>query len=96
MVSVATVLGALDKIATVAGIAKDVNDAVKDKYGIIEKQASIKYKGKEGRLVWDYILVNELTFEENDTGIMLSLGFSPSDEKIEEAFNFLVKNYGIE
>ena len=68
---------------------------MKDKYGIIHKQAFIKYLGKEGRLVWDYILVNELTFEDSKTGKQHSLGVCISDKKTEEIFNQLVNQYGI-
>lgn len=84
----ATVFEALDNIGKIAG-------ALKDKYGIIHKQAFIKYKGKEGRLVWDYIILNELTFEDQETGEQHSLGMSASDKKTEEIFNALVEKYGI-
>lgn len=83
-----TVVTALDAVGKIAG-------ATKDKYGIIHKQAFIKYHGKEGRLVWDYLLVNELTFEDSETGEQFSLGKSLSDKKTEEMFNELVKHYGI-
>lgn len=83
-----TVLSALDAIGKIAG-------AVKDKYGIIQKHAFIRYKGKEGRLVWDYIIFNELTFEDSETGEQHSLGLSISDKKTEEIFNELVSRYGI-
>ncbi len=83
-----SVLSILDTIGQVAG-------SLKDKYGIIHKQAFIKYHGKEGRLVWDYIIANELTFEDSETGEQYSLGISMSDKKTEKLFNELVDRYGI-
>ena len=68
---------------------------LKSKYGIIHKHAFIHYQGMDGRLVWDYILLNELTFEDSATGKQYSLGLSASDKKTEEIFNELVKRYGI-
>ncbi|MBE6911095.1 MAG: hypothetical protein E7473_01080 [Ruminococcaceae bacterium] len=71
--------------------------AVKEgKYGFIHKTASINFKGKKGRLVWDYILWNELTFEDLETGLKYSLGQSASDKKTEQMFNQLVELYGEE
>jgi len=68
---------------------------LKDKYGIIHKQAFIKYKGHEGRLVWDYILLNELTFEDFETGERYSLGFSGTDKNTEKLFDELVEKFGV-
>ena len=82
------VLKALD------GIGKAVY-VLKDKYGIIHKQAFIRFHGREGRLVWDYILLNELTFEDGETGEKYSLGLSPSDKKTEAIFDELVDRFGI-
>ena len=83
-----TVLIALDTVGKVAS-------ALKDKYGIIHKQAFINYHGRNGRLVWDYIILNELTFEDEETGEQYSLGLSASDKKTEEIFNELVKRFRI-
>ena len=44
--------------------------------------------------MWDYILVNELTFEDAETGEQYSLGISVSDKKTETIFNELVEKYG--
>ena len=82
-----TILSALDAIG---GFVK----STKGEYGFIERQAFIKYRGKEGRLVWDYILLNELTFEDSETGEQYSLGKSASDKKTEKIFNELVEKYG--
>ena len=94
--NIVTVIKALDSVVKVAGAVNEVQKKTKDKYGIIHKQEFIKYRGKEGRLVWDYILFNELTFEDSETGEQFSLGLSPSDKKTEEIFNEMVKRYGSE
>ena len=85
---ITSALAALDLISqTAKAISKD--------YGFIHKQAFIKYRGKEGRLVWDFILLNELTFEDSTTGEQYSLGISASDKKTEALFNELVSRFGI-
>ena len=90
MIKLAEVLEILDKVVKIG----EVGSPLKGMYGIIHKQAFINYRGKPGRLVWDYILLNELTFEDSETGEKYSLGMSASDEKIEGIFNDLVERYG--
>lgn len=85
----------IQKIMTVLDLIGKVASSQKDKYGIIHKQAFINYRGRKGRLVWDYILINELTFEDSETGEQYSLGKSISDKKTEEMFNELVERFGI-
>jgi hypothetical protein len=45
-------------------------------------------------LVWDYIIWNELTFEDIGTGEKYSLANRLSDEEMERKFNELVIKYG--
>ena len=85
----------LNAIGKIAGFAIDICNKVSRAYGIIEKDAFIKYGGKEGRLVWDYLLVNELTFEEAETGIQQSFGKGMDNEKTEKMFNLMVEKFGI-
>ena len=89
------IISLLDSLANVASGIVDFAGEMKGKYGFIHKQAIIKYRGKEGRLVWDYILFNELTFEDSETGKQYSLGMSASDKKTEAIFNELVSRYGV-
>lgn len=42
--------------------------------------------GKKGWLVWDYIIWNELTFEDFETGKKLRLMTSLDDEAIQKQF----------
>ena len=72
-----------------------VSDCLRTKpYGIIHKSALITYCGKKGRLVWDYILWNELTFEDLETGDKYSLANRFSDAEAEAFFNDYVSRYG--
>lgn len=50
--------------------------------------------GQKGRIVWDYIIWNELTFE-NEQGEKASLFTSMSDTETKEKFDLLVDKYGI-
>ena len=63
-------------------------------YGIVHDSHEIVMCGKKGLLVWDYILYNELTFEEIDTQIKHSLFTSVSDEETKARFELLVEEYG--
>ena len=85
-----TVESVLEALNMIGGLGAKL----KGKYGIIHKHAFINYQGREGRLVWDYILLNELTFEDSATGEQYSLGLSASDKKTEALFNELVDRYG--
>lgn len=62
-------------------------------YGVIHEKARAELDGKEGFLIWDYILFNEITFLSDD-GEIKSLFISGSDKKTREAWNDLVRKYG--
>ncbi len=66
----------------------------KDPYGIVHKRHPITYGGQKGYLVWDYIIWNELTFENANTHEKISLFNSISDSETEEKFNEYVRIYG--
>lgn len=66
----------------------------KKPYGIVHKRHPIIYNGQNGYLVWDYIIWNELTFENAHTHEKMSLFNSISDKETEERFNELVGLYG--
>ena len=65
-------------------------------YGIVHKSTRAEIDGKMGRLVWDYVLWNEITFKEDDEygGKIYSLGSRFSDQETEELWNKLVKEFG--
>ena len=64
-------------------------------YGIIKCREKIKYGNKIGDLVWDYLIFNEITFEDDDTHQKVSFGVKWNDKETEMRFNELVKKYGI-
>ena len=64
-------------------------------YGIIKKRARICYDGIKGDLVWDALLFNEITFEDEETHTKRSFGLKWDDEKTEKEFDEIVKKYGI-
>lgn len=65
----------------------------KKPYGIVQKRHPITYNGQNGYLVWDYIIWNELTFENADTHEKMSLFNSISDQETEKKFNEFVCLY---
>lgn len=64
------------------------------KWGIIHKRVNAEIYGVRGRLVWDYIVYNEISFDDLD-GDVISLFTSISDKKTEVEWNRLVNKYGI-
>ena len=65
-------------------------------HGFIHKSAEAEINGKHGWLIWDYILYNEITFDEDgDDGKCISLHHSFSDKETEQVFDALVKKYGV-
>ena len=85
----------IENAINILGTLEEIYESLKGKYGIIHKQAIINYRGTTGRLVWDYVLLNELTFEDSVTGKQYSLGLSASDKKTEAIFNELVEKFGV-
>lgn len=60
----------------------------------IYREAFIKYKEMEGRLIWDYdLILNELTFIDNRTGKHYSLGKSQHDGEVADIFYYLAQKY---
>ena len=64
-------------------------------YGIIKESAFVNIDGRKGRLVWDYIVYNELTFECEETGEKYSLFTSVKDDEIKKRFEEMKSKYGI-
>ena len=60
-------------------------------YGIIHKSERIDYDGMHGSLIWDYIIWNELIFEDDETHKKYTLATNMDDKKMEEIFNDFVK-----
>lgn len=63
--------------------------------GFIHRTEHIKYGEEVGLLVWDYIVYNEISFISMDKKIVHRLFTSTSDEKTEEEFNRLAKQFKV-
>ena len=73
---------------------KEVEKIFKDQgFGIIKKACDIVKDGNEGKLVWDYLVVNELTFVPSNGKKSESLYKGWNDEKTEKEFERLLKLY---
>ena len=88
-----------EQMKFIADVAKIVTEVVVDTirtkpYGIIHDSHPVSMLGKDGWLKWDFIIWNELTFEEIDTGNKHSLFQSISDKDTKERFDLLVEQYG--
>lgn len=73
---------------------EQIKKTVEKTYGIIHKTAAAEMHGTKGYLYWDYVLYNEITFKDIN-GKIVSLYTSFSDKKTENAWNELVKKYGV-
>lgn len=91
--TVAEVLAALDSTFDILGRG----------FGFIEKKAKVNIDGVPGKLVWDYILWNDITFETKmkKNGEMgkkkkqYVLYSSWSDKKTKKKWKKLIAEYGV-
>lgn len=72
----------------------EAENSIRKQYGFIHKREEVEINGKRGFLICDYILCNEITFQD-DKGDMISFGISFSDDETEQLWNELTKKYGI-
>lgn len=63
-------------------------------HGFVHKRVEAKINGIQGFLVWDFVVYNEITFDDVDGNIM-SFFTSISDDETEAEWNRLVKKYGV-
>ena len=63
-------------------------------HGFVHKRAEAEINGIRGFLVWDFIVYNEITFDDAEGGVM-SFFSSMSDDGTEAGWNRLVKKYGV-
>ena len=63
-------------------------------HGFVHKRAEAEINGIRGFLVWDFIVYNEITFDDSEGNIM-SFFTSMSDDETEAEWNRLVKKYGV-
>ena len=76
-------------IKAVGNIANMIESLSKN-YGFIEKCEIFEFKGRKYKLVWDYIIYNEITMEDIETGKQMQMFTSFSDKKTEDKFNELL------
>ena len=69
-------------------------DRVGPIYGSVHKCTTAVINGKKGFLVWDSIVWNEITFQDED-GKIMPFFTSMSDKETEKEWNDLVKKYGV-
>lgn len=62
-------------------------------FGIIKKTCKVVKNGEAGTLIWDYLVVNEITFLNEHTQKTESLYKGWDDDKTEKEFNRLVKEF---
>lgn len=86
----------IDSIGEGVEILTKIQKHVAKSYAFVHKRTRAEIAGKQGYLVWDYFLWNEITFKEDDAfgGKMYSFGNRFSDKQTEELWNELVKKYG--
>ena len=63
-------------------------------HGFVHKRAEAEINGIRGFLVWDFIVYNEITFDDSEGNIM-SFFTSMSDDETEAEWNRLVRKYGV-
>lgn len=87
------VLAAIEALGEIFGDTIDPK-VVTRAHGIIHKRAPAEINGKKGFLVWDYIIWNEITFDD-ENGNIISFFNSIHDDKTEVMWDQLVSKYGI-
>ena len=71
-------------------ITTNVLSTVTKSYGLIERREAVEFENKPCWLVWDYLIYNDITLEERETGKQIRLFSSISDEKTEAKFNEII------
>ncbi len=64
-------------------------------FGFIHKQAPVEINGVKGLLIWDYILWNEITFQDMEQKNIISLFTGFNDVDTEDRWNELIEEYSI-
>ncbi len=63
-------------------------------YAFVHDSFFVEISGQKGRIVWDFLIYNELTFE-TESGQKFSLFTSISDEETQQKFDELKQKYKI-
>jgi hypothetical protein len=81
-------------IKTVADLLRVVFDKASRAYGIVHRAEVATINGKDGFLIWDWVIANEITFLPSDGGEIVSFLVSLNDEATAKRFDDLVRQYG--
>ena len=71
-----------------------ITEKISKVHGFVHDSIPACFGDEKGRLVWDYILYNEITFD-SDKGKVISLFTSISDKETQKRWDLLVQQYGI-
>ena len=78
----------------VSDVVVDIIKSVSKQFGFIEDSHPVNMNGRDGFIIWDYILYNEITFVDSADKSHTSLYTSFSDTKTRNKFNELVEKFG--
>ena len=82
----------MDVLLLLKDVIGPIVKEVSREHGIVHKRTDAEINGVKGFLVWDYILYNEITFDDMD-GKIYSFYKSFSDDETEAKWNELVAKY---
>ena len=85
---------AIMEILAVAPELDKIWERVSKIHGFIHKKPEAEINGIRGFLVWDFIVYNEITFDDAEGNIM-PFFTSISDDETEAEWDRLVKKYGV-
>lgn len=89
-----TALGVMLKAADVSNYINRIK-RMYGPYGFVHRQDFIQVNGKNAKIVWDYILWNELTIEifvPGDVSIKYSIAEKTSDKETERLYNKILNS----
>lgn len=75
-------------------IVENLIQKVEKTYGAVHKGVPAIMNGRTGFLIWDYIIFNELTFIDDESGNITSLFTTFSDVEMDERFAECKVEYG--
>ena len=88
--SAAEVLAIIQQVVPMAQIVRDLSGI----HGFVHDRKEAEINGIRGFLVWDYILYNEITFDDYE-GNVISFFTSWSNDETKAKWDELVGEYGI-
>lgn len=93
--NVAAIAGYIVAAKTVIEGLDQVGKSLARKYGFIHQAWPARMQGKNGYLIWDYVLYNEITFLPDDGSDVVRFHHSFSDDETRAEFEKLVRQFGV-